>query len=39
MGNLEDLKDYHRNTVLPKLEEAVQDSELIRYLNIFQILI
>ena len=30
MGNLEDLKDYHRNTVLPKLEESVQDSELIR---------
>ena len=29
LGNLEDLKDYHSNTVLPKLELAVQDSELI----------
>ena len=31
MGNLEDLKDYHRKTILPKLEEAVQDAELIRF--------
>ena len=29
MGNLEDLKDYHTKTVLPKLEQSVQDSELI----------
>ena len=29
LGNLEDLKDYHSNTVLPKLEQAVQDSEQI----------
>ena len=29
MGNLEDLKDYHINTVLPKLEQSVQDSEMI----------
>ena len=30
LGNLEDLKDYHRHTLLPKLEDAVQDSQLIR---------
>ena len=29
LGNLEDLKDYHINTVLPKLEQSVQDSEMI----------
>ena len=38
LGNLEDLKDYHRHTLLPKLEDAVQDSQLIRCYQILSIL-
>ena len=36
LGNLEDLKDYHRHTLLPKLEDAVQDSQLIRCYQILR---
>merc|ERR1711974_494720 len=29
LGNLEDIKDYHKRIFLPRLEEAVADSKLI----------
>ena len=33
LGNIEDIKDYHRKVLLPKMEEAVGDSKLMRYGN------
>ena len=30
LGNLEDIKDYHKKVLLPKMEEAVGDARLIR---------
>ena len=39
LGNIEDIKDYHKKVLLPKMEEAVGDAKLMRfvvnlYLNI-----
>ena len=33
LGNLEDIKDYHKKIFLPRLEEAVADSKLMRFVN------
>ena len=33
LGNLEDIKDYHKKVFLPRLEEAVSDSKLMRFVN------
>ena len=30
LGNIEDIKDYHKQVILPKLEKAGADSRLIR---------
>ena len=31
LGNIEDIKDYHKKGLLPKMEEAVEDAKLMRY--------
>ena len=33
LGNLDDIKDYHKKVFLPRLEEAVSDSKLMRFVN------
>ena len=30
LGNLEDIKDYHKKIFLPKMEEAIDDASLMR---------
>merc|ERR1719154_62548 len=32
LGNMEDIKDYHKKVMLPKMEEAVGDAKLMREL-------
>eukprot|EP00092_Neocalanus_flemingeri_P027093 GFUD01029380.1.p1 GENE.GFUD01029380.1~~GFUD01029380.1.p1 ORF type:complete len:410 (+),score=112.23 GFUD01029380.1:121-1350(+) len=32
LGNIEDIKDYHKRVMLPKMEEAVKDVKLMRAL-------
>ena len=31
LGNIEDLKDYHKRVILPKLEKAYSDPVKMRY--------
>ena len=31
LGNIEDIKDYHKKGLLPKMEEAVEDAKRMRY--------
>ena len=30
LGNIEDIKDYHKQVILPKMEKAVGNSDLMR---------
>ena len=30
LGNIEDIKDYHKKVMLPRLEKAVENAELMR---------
>ena len=30
LGNIEDLRDFHRRVMLPRMEEAVGDASLMR---------
>ena len=30
LGNIEDIKDYHKRVMLPRMEEAVKDVTLMR---------
>ena len=31
LGSMEDIKDYHKKVLLPKMEEAVGDAKLMRF--------
>ena len=31
LGNMEDIKDYHKKVLLPKMEKAVGDAKLMRF--------
>ena len=34
LGNIEELKDYHKKVILPSLEKAVENPELMRLIKI-----
>ena len=31
LGNIEDVRDFHRRVMLPRMEEAVGDASLMRF--------
>ena len=37
LGNIEDVRDFHRRVMLPRMEEAVGDASLMRFVMMVMI--